>query len=308
MSIIVVPTDFATVQDAIDDPGTMAGDTIEILVGTFAGFNVTVDRLKIVGCGIGKTIINGTSGAGTSGVSVSAIQTHLEGFTVQGFNSGNGVEINSANNVIQEVESSFNNVGFAVLANDNFLTKNSATFNQSTGFDVESSFNCLVENISTNNIDGFVMFDSENTLVENLAKNNRGAGFLLEIDANENTLQGNSAIKNDVGIDINSDDNKVKDNKTCDNTSVGIRLIGPEGSPSGNDVDSNVVRKNGTVGGLNNAGIFVVAGSGTNGANTIRFNKATGNNDLDIEAQGGIGNNNYDGNKCDISDPNTICM
>ena len=57
-----VPTDFATIQEAIDSPGTMNGDTINILAGTHVETSVHITKeLIIQGQGIGTTIIDPSS-------------------------------------------------------------------------------------------------------------------------------------------------------------------------------------------------------------------------------------------------------
>ncbi|MEI5906924.1 NosD domain-containing protein [Bacillus spongiae] len=305
MAIFTVPSiPTPTVQDAITlaDPG----DTIEILVGTFDGFTVDKDRLKIVGCGIGKTKISG-AGVGNDGVVVTGNQTHLIGFTVQGFGTGIGVSVQSSNNVIQKVEASFNSNGFTINGQDNLLTMNSATFNQIDGFRVTDEFNCFEKNQSTNNTNGYHFFDPNNMSVDNLAKNNSGAGFLLNEGGSDNMIVGNTVVKNDIGIDCQTDDNSINENKVCDNTTIGIGLIGESGNPNGNLVDWNTVRNNGTELGMNHAGIFVSDGSGATTENSIRFNKANNNIEYDILAEGGTGFNFYDGNICDNSDPVSIC-
>ncbi|OEH94190.1 right-handed parallel beta-helix repeat-containing protein [Bacillus solimangrovi] len=302
MAIIVVPTDQPTVQDAIDNAN--AGDTIQILVGTFDGFDITVDRLKIVGCGIGKTIIFGNPAMGSSnGVVVNGTQTHLQGFTVQGYGGGAGVQINTDNNVIQQVEASFNMTGFSVEANDNLLINNLATFN-TDGFVVVGANNCLVENESRNNTnDGYVLNESGMSILENnLAKENGQFGF--NINSDMNILFGNSALKNELdGILIaeNADNNQVLDNKSCDNVNNGITLS----LSTGNRIDSNIVRKNGDPDAVTGIGIDVDSDADFN---TISFNKVTRNVDLDINAPGDAATDNtFDGNKCNNSVPPIIC-
>ena len=55
---VTVPTDFATIQAAIDDPGTTAGDTINVLAGTYAETAIHVTKsVTIAGAGIGSTFL-----------------------------------------------------------------------------------------------------------------------------------------------------------------------------------------------------------------------------------------------------------
>ncbi|OEH91129.1 hypothetical protein [Bacillus solimangrovi] len=57
MTIHVVPSDFATVQEAIDDVGTMPGDSIQILAGTTLKNNAGFD-IEAVG-GLGTNVFDG---------------------------------------------------------------------------------------------------------------------------------------------------------------------------------------------------------------------------------------------------------
>ena len=64
-----VPGDFATIQEAIDDPGTMNGDTINILAGTHVEAFVDITKeLIIQGQGIGVTILDPSSIGGFTAV------------------------------------------------------------------------------------------------------------------------------------------------------------------------------------------------------------------------------------------------
>ncbi len=58
-AIITVPGDFATIQEAIDDPGTMNGDIINVLAGIYNESNILVTKeLFISGAGLGATVID----------------------------------------------------------------------------------------------------------------------------------------------------------------------------------------------------------------------------------------------------------
>jgi hypothetical protein len=70
-----VPTDFATIQAAIDDAATVASDTITVL-GAHAEDSVVIDKaVTIAGNGIGSTVI--TLGAGTIG-----FRPEVDGITI----------------------------------------------------------------------------------------------------------------------------------------------------------------------------------------------------------------------------------
>ncbi|MEI5908038.1 hypothetical protein WAK64_13335 [Bacillus spongiae] len=121
MVIRIVLTMFSTVQDAIDV--SSEGDSINILAGKFDGFEVTVDNLKIFGCGIGRTIIDGAPALGSdSGVIVGAERTILQNFTVQGFEAGIFFQLSANQNLLKNIESKYNRtLGFSISGTDHLV-------------------------------------------------------------------------------------------------------------------------------------------------------------------------------------------
>ncbi|OEH93774.1 right-handed parallel beta-helix repeat-containing protein [Bacillus solimangrovi] len=297
MSIHIVPTNFQTVQAAIDDPGTMPGDSIQILAGTFDGFNVTKERLKIFGCGIGKTVISGEPGTGSNGIGVTADQTYLKGFTVQGYASGSGIFVFTSNNVIEGVKASFNVNGIFVDVEDNLITNCEASFNSRSGFGFDGGQNCLSHCICIQNERGIRSFGG-NILLNNSIVNNIEDGIELFNDFDK--AFGNKILKNGSnGISNNSDSTTIIGNLICNNVDSGINV----GDNQFNVIDENIVRNNGTDD--NDAGILVPSAAEDN---IIRFNKAKNNNTVDIRAEApAIDNNTFDGNICELSAPTEIC-
>ncbi|OEH93780.1 NosD domain-containing protein [Bacillus solimangrovi] len=298
MTIHVVPTEFATVQAAID--AAVAGDSIQILAGTFDGFNVNKERLKVFGCGIGKTVIAGAPAmGGDDGIVVSANQTILKGLTVQGYQGGSGLDLISIQNVLLNIEAKFNEQGIDFDQDNNFTINCIGSFNEFDGFNVTSSNNSIIKCSSFQNMrDGFFVGDPNNTFINNISTDNVSDGF--QIGDPMTTLFGNKALKNmNNGIELDESNNNIIGNLVCNNVNDGIEV---ESNNIQNVIDSNIVRNNGNDD--TTAGIFV-----ENGAmeNAIRFNKLKNNIVVDINAQGGIGTNIYDGNKCENSVPPGLC-
>ncbi|OEH93749.1 right-handed parallel beta-helix repeat-containing protein [Bacillus solimangrovi] len=307
MSLIVVPTDAATVQDAIT--AANEGDSIQILAGTFDGFDVTKERLKIFGCGVGKTIISGVPGSGNDGVVLNADQTILERFTVQGFPEI-GIRVNSNNNVLNQLESNFNGTdGFSFLGfaggDHNLIIQCNASFNEqdglATGF--QAANNCMIRcNSFQNKDDGFDISTTNNKFISNVTKGNSTNGLALSSSGDSmNILFNNSLLKN--GSDGISNPtgpfNNIIENLVCNNGNSGIFVQ--------NDfsvIDSNIIRNNGMSG--TGSGILVSDTFAQN--NTIRFNKLKNNTPNDIEAPPPANTNNtFDGNKCENSLPPGLC-
>ncbi|OEH93786.1 hypothetical protein [Bacillus solimangrovi] len=307
MTIHIVPTEFPTVQDAIDNFSTVAGDSIQILAGTFDGFNVTKERLKIFGCGIGKTIIAGNpSPVSDNGIDIDADYTLLQGFTIQGFSDG-GIEANSDFNVLKEIESKLNdNDGYEIDGQNNLFINCSALLNRFGGFDVDDDHHCLINCVSVGNRDeGYDIDGNNNKFIRSVGNESGETGFDIGGE-DSNILFENQSFRNRVlGINIRqgSMNNNIIGNKVCKNEGSGIKFAIPEFEQTiGNVVDSNIVRKNGTE--IGGSGILV-----ENGVldNSIRFNKLKLNEPNDIEVQGLVTDNIYDGNKCENSSPNGLC-
>ncbi|MEI5908855.1 right-handed parallel beta-helix repeat-containing protein [Bacillus spongiae] len=304
----IVPTvAFPTVQDAIN--ASSPGDSIKILAGKFDGFEVTVENLKIFGCGIGRTIIDGEPADILGrGVIVSENQTILQKFTVQGFPL-DGVFVNSNNNILKDIESKLNNGptasdGIQVGGDNNLLIQCTTLFNGDDGFEVNAAeHNCLINCLGVTNADNGVNItggSENNKFLKVTSEKNLGEGFFVNSDFN--TLLNNIISQNITrGILVGGDsNNSIIDNLVCNNTGSGMDI---ENNSNDNIIDSNTVNNNGTQ--AINDGITVQDGAI---GNTIRFNKARNNFEFDIQALGNaFADNTYDGNQCGDSDPATIC-
>ncbi|MEI5907552.1 right-handed parallel beta-helix repeat-containing protein [Bacillus spongiae] len=297
MVLRIVPTvAFPTVQDAIDV--SSPGDSIKILAGKFDGFEVTVQGLKIFGCGIGRTIIEGVpAGGGMNGVLVIANLNMLQGFTIQGF-IGNGISVVNNGCILKDIESINNQgAGFLIINPDNYLTRCIAAFN-TTGYNITTSslvFDCQS---FLNKMNGFETIGNDISIINSTSEKNGENGVLV---GETNTIFENKIQNNRTdGVELTDENSNIQRNTICHNGSNGISVLT---GVSGNSIDSNIVRNNGTD--ITNAGILVEDGAMDN---DIRFNKAKDNVEFDIEAQGAaFADNTFDANQCGSSDPATIC-
>ena len=93
-----VPTDFLTIQAAIDDTGTVAGDTITVEAGTHTESNINITKaVNITGVGIGSTIIEGTV----------VFRPEADGITIKDLtiqNSSQGVRFEKAGGTIDSTD------------------------------------------------------------------------------------------------------------------------------------------------------------------------------------------------------------
>jgi parallel beta-helix repeat protein len=142
--------------------------------------------------------------------------------------------------------------GFVLVAgsNGNLLGHNVAVSGGADdgGFRIDvSDNNQLRDNVANGNGPwGFLIYRSAGSLLDgNLANNNRGAGFALNSTTKENTLTGNSARNNEVGVDLLlSDSNVLSDNVFSNNIQGGVHVA----SSTGNQFSRNAADNNGIVG------------------------------------------------------------
>ena len=79
-----VPTDFSTIQAAIDDAGTVDGETVCVDSGSY-NENVVVNKaITLSGDGVSTTTINGQGGGQNSAVTIASDGVIVEGFNVVG--------------------------------------------------------------------------------------------------------------------------------------------------------------------------------------------------------------------------------
>jgi hypothetical protein len=135
---------YTTIQDAITAAGN--GDTIQVLAGTYGGFTASVAGVSIVAVGqvtiagsllsqIGSQHLddffqqNHPSYSGTNGITVSASNVSISGFTITGFATGINVGTSDGvvltNNTLTDNVTGLNKSTAAVVTN---LTVNDNTF------------------------------------------------------------------------------------------------------------------------------------------------------------------------------------
>ena len=88
---IVVPTDYQTIQQAIDNAS--AGDTIFVYNGTYAENLIIPINLTLIGEGRDVTVIDGR---GADGITVTAADVEIKGFTIHNGSAGIYVEADDA--------------------------------------------------------------------------------------------------------------------------------------------------------------------------------------------------------------------
>lgn len=171
------------------------------------------------------------------------------GYTVQGSGSGNGIDLESVNNVTVE-NASINDFQSGIWLNASFndtLSNNTLTWNGPYGIYLNAS--------------------SNNTLSGNYASGSAFAVYLY--NSSNNVLSGNIVISNHKGISLDSSNNNtLNNNYVTENPAYGIELF----SSSYNLLVGNTVLGNAGLGGV---GVYLSFSP----HNTLSGNNATANYD-----------------------------
>jgi parallel beta-helix repeat protein len=292
---------YTTIQAAIDDANTLAGDTIEVTSNAFYNKfkeTVTVGKaIKLAGAdsGSGLPSVDGMGGK-------NAINITVEGATVMNMkatNATNGINVTSNNNVV------FNNTvtgnkdnGIFVKGTGNNVSRNTAMYNSHYNGYNDEGYGVYIygpgNNVSLNFVShqsyGIYVVGTNCKLIGNtLTDNTYGIYFKY---ANNNVVSANVANGNWYGIGILGNNNTVIDNTACHNDQHdGITISGTNNTVTGNNASYNddsgfwISGSNNRVTGntaMNNTyyGILVNSASGatnvTVSGNTVRNNGDSG--------------------------------
>jgi len=174
--VIHVPTDYPTIQQAIDKAHTYSKDTIYVHKRTYFENIVVYKSVSLLGEDIDLTIIDG--GGNRSVISVTADNVTIKGFTIR--NSG----------------SAYSDSGIYISSIANNISNNTIT-NNTRGVHLYSSSNNIVSsnNISSNNIAIHLRYSKNNTICGNTISNNIN-GIHLDYFSDDNTIYHNNFIDN----------------------------------------------------------------------------------------------------------------
>jgi len=199
--VIHVPTDYLTIQEAINAANT--GDFIFVYNGTYYENVVANKTVSLVGEDRVTTIIDG--GGTGSVVNVTADNVNINGFTIQ--NSG----------------STESDSGIYVISNGNNVSCSTIT-NNKNGIYLHHSSNNVVSgnNISSNNWYGIYLYHSSNNVVSNNnAYSNYNDGIYLYYSSN-NVISDNNIHSNNNGINIYYSSDNIVFNNNISNNDCGI--------------------------------------------------------------------------------------
>ena len=220
--IICVPTDYPTIQEAVDN--ATAGATIIVRSGTYYE-NVNVSKqLNLIG--EGNPVVD--AGGSGSAITLSACEIKFHGFTAAN-SSYVGIEVLSDNNFIVNNTASNNCYGiYLKYSNNNTITNNNANSNDLDGIYLNHSNNNTItsNNVSSNDLDGISLGSSNNNTITNNNANysDSGCGIRLSSSSN-NTITSNNANSNGfVGFILQYSNNNIITGNNVSNNGEGIWL------------------------------------------------------------------------------------
>ncbi|MDP5273895.1 right-handed parallel beta-helix repeat-containing protein [Chengkuizengella axinellae] len=324
--IIHVPQDKVTITDAVK--AASEGDTICIAAGSFnEAINIGVDknRIRIIGAGIGKTIVDGSNlGLNKDGFNIQGSNfITIENLTVQNFSrfglfiqkndntihhiktienelDGVCIESDALHNVVTQCEAEGNNRdGMLVLGNHNFIMKCKMKNNLDCGLNFQGKYNLAFNNMTSGNrFDGFLSDSVYNTFLYNTSSKNGEDGF--DTEKSSNFLFWNKALQNeDDGIEADSN-SLLLGNESKFNKENGIMIFSSKEKATKSRIIHNVVTNN-------NNGVKLEGNENIVDKNTIRSSEEAGINILDDD--NAIRSNHFHQNKENIrnkGDRNTV--
>lgn len=211
---IIVPTDFSTIQAAVE--GAEPNDTVIVEDGDYKeNIVINIPLTLISRNGYEKTVIEAKKSDEDALKIIEVNGVTIIGFTVKG-STGAGIHL--------------------IRATNSRISRNLATGNHNGIFLEYSKDNTLLENLSDRNDQGIYLYYSDGNVIEkNSADNNADKGITLHA-SHGNTIQDNTANANYWnGITITSSrNNTVKNNRFIAN-SYPIVMSDSEGNEMGNN-------------------------------------------------------------------------
>jgi len=249
-SPIVVPLDYATIQEAIN--AACPGDTIEVHSGVYRENLMINKRLSLRGIDSGAGIPVIDPGTGVGGIALQSNGILLENFIITNAGVGSALDVSSSCNIIKNntiSNNSMDGIKFSFDAARNIVFRNNITHNGFSGVVVAESANdnsIVKNNISYNGFSGIDLKGSasENLLMLNGIRYNGFNGILLMDDTSDNNIVSNIIYNNTFGgIDIkeNASRNMIIENMIINNTFTGLSIMD---NSSDNIIFSNCLHKN----------------------------------------------------------------
>jgi len=221
------PADFHKIQDAINSPLVVDGDTILVRAGTYREIpNLNVWKsLTIEGEDPSVTIIDGSLSPTYVVIWIYkkdiALTVSISGFTIQ--NGASGIAL--------------------INSSDSTISKNNVIGMLYDGISiVEGSNNTILENNVSDADHGIIVTGSNNSVIQNHVKNQKSIGICVTISAKnvKNTILSNNITNNAYGLSIGGWNNTVFNNTIASNNVDGMVLH----EASHNKIEGNTIASN----------------------------------------------------------------
>lgn len=278
MSTLIVPTDYPTIQSAVD--AAQQGDTIQVLPGIY-NENVIVNQSRITLEATNNVILDGLDKTGT-GILINGESVTVRDFTIINYLLGIMME---GDNCRVKLCYLMYNAGFGVhLDADNCTIEESKFIENGSGLDIAGDSNNIYNNGFLNNTLGGIMNSNNlltNTIIvrNDLEDNPYGFAFTLAASTG-NSIIGNM-ITADTGILLEAMESEITRNVLRKCTTTGMLINSTEneiyanqitGSENGIQIaqDENDIKKN-AIGTSLEAGVTVLSDE-----NKIEYNIITG--------------------------------
>jgi len=228
VSDIISGKSYSRIQDAINDPLTLNTHILEVQSGTYIE-NIVINKQLIIRPADGSATIRAANPSNpVITINSAGSGSTIEGFTIIGATSSDGIYLNSANNcsILNNIVTS-NNDGIYLLGSSNStLNGNTLTNNAWYGAILyDSDYNTISGNsIKNNDVHGMYISNScYNTIHNNVVTNNTGDGICL--DASNNLITENTITNNQNGISLDlSGSTRITDNAIIGNAFDGVYL------------------------------------------------------------------------------------
>ncbi|MCG8698785.1 MAG: DUF1565 domain-containing protein [Bacteroidales bacterium] len=262
--ILVVPTDFPTIQDAVN--AAKPGDTIEVLEGVyFENVRITTNRITIQSREDETVVLNGTGLSGTGFEIEQAEFVRIRGFFIVNYSTGIfaggknhfitdivanenstfGIVIRGLNQTVEDSEF-FANGAAGINVSDRNHTIRNCSFggefigiaNVSSGAICNNIFNCTITDSSIGLLWG-ALESNDNVISRNLLFQNE---YGIVMHSSNNTIRNNiiQGQKQD-GVDILADKITVKQNIITGNQ-IGLSIVGNNNSIIKNTIIGNTLK------------------------------------------------------------------
>lgn len=239
MATIVVPTDYPTIQGAVD--AASSGDTIDILDGNYEE-SVYIDKDNIKLIGQQNVIIDGTNVA-CVGIRIKADRVEIKNLKI--IKHETGILLLGNDTLIEGciILSSVRNA-IEFIGNENIFRNNSIALNNVVGIRMAGNENIIHNNTFDDNFAAGISFLNgigvRNKIYSNTISGSTVCISIMSTGARENMITNNLLRKADFGVGLFNKDNIVKGNVVLDNSCAGVWLVNDENQVSNNIIQGNV--------------------------------------------------------------------